>query len=185
MLNDKQLVDACIKGVRSAQFELYEQYAGKLYALSLRYIKDKDEAKDVLQTAFIKIYDNVAKFRFDCPLEAWMKRIVINTALRAIQNQRNHVDVAAAEIGLQDQAYTENLGLADLNLEQLNMLIYSLPEGCRQVFMLYAIDGYKHQEIGEMLGINEGTSKSQYARAKELLIRKIASENKRFSKNQS
>ncbi len=180
MLDDKALLDACQKGVRSAQYQLYERYSGKLYALSLRYIKDKDEAKDVLQNAFIKIFENLDKFRQDCPLEAWMKRIVVNTALRSIQNQKNHMDLEQAEFGTNGVEYAENLGLQDMNHEQLMGLIDALPDGCRTIFNLYAIEGYKHQEIAEMLQINEGTSKSQYARAKELLMKKIELEKRRL-----
>jgi RNA polymerase sigma factor (sigma-70 family) len=181
MLDDKQIVDACIKGVRTAQYQLYERYSGKLYALSLRYIKDKDDAKDVLQNAFIKIYENLNSFRQDCPLEAWMKRIVINTALRAIQNKKEFIELDQAEIRSMDMSYSENLGLQDMNHAQLLDLVHSLPDGCRTIFNLYAIEGFKHQEIAEMLGLTEGTSKSQYARAKELLIKKIEQEKRRFS----
>jgi RNA polymerase sigma factor (sigma-70 family) len=180
MSDEKQLVDACLKGQRSAQYQLYERYSGKLYALSLRYIKDKEEAKDVLQNAFVKIFENLDKFRQDCPLEAWMKRIVINTALRALQYKKDFVDLDTVEMGVFDMSYSENLGLQNMNLETLHEMIHSLPDGCRTIFNLYAIEGYKHQEIAEMLEINEGTSKSQYARAKDLLIKKIEGEKKRF-----
>ncbi len=180
MLDEKSLLDACLKGLRSAQYQLYERYSGRLYALSLRYIKDKDEAKDVLQMAFIKIYENLDKFRQDCPLEAWMKRIVINTALRSIQNKKQHLDLEQAEFSVNGMEYSENLGLQDLNHSQLMDFIYELPDGCRTIFNLYAIEGFKHQEIAEMLQINEGTSKSQYARAKDLLIKKIDTEKKRL-----
>jgi RNA polymerase sigma factor (sigma-70 family) len=182
MLNEKQLVEACMAGVRTAQYQLYERYSGKMYALSLRYIKDKDEAKDVLQNAFIKVYENIGKFRFDCPLEAWIRRILINTALRAIQNKKEFQDIDELDFATQDFSYSENMSLSYLDYEQLMALVHSLPDGCKTIFSLYAIDGYKHQEIAELLGINEGTSKSQYARAKKLLIRKIEIENNRFSK---
>jgi RNA polymerase sigma factor (sigma-70 family) len=181
MLNDEQLVNACIAGERSAQYQLYERYSGKLFAMALRYIKDRENAQDVLQNAYIKIFENIGKFRFECPLEAWMRRIVINTALRSLKSNKEHEDINAVDFALSEASYAENMGLENLKFEQLTALIHTLPDGCRTIFNMFAIDGYKHQEIAEILGINEGTSKSQYARAKELLVRKLELEQKIFS----
>lgn len=173
MIDEKQLVQKCIEQERSAQYKLYERFSGKLYALILRYIKDKDDAKDILQNTFIKIYNNLETFRFDCPLEAWMKRIAINTALKAIQSHKIMEDIDDVTHHYDLENHSQNMALEQLNLETLYACIDSLPEGCKVIFNLYAIEGYKHQEIAAMLGINEGTSKSQYARAKTLLIEKI------------
>lgn len=182
MLNDKQVVEACIREERVAQRQLYELFAGKLYAMSLRYMKSPDEAQDVLQDAFIKIFKNLHAFRFDCPLEAWMKRIVINTALKAIQKrgQMPTIDIVDYHGDLDDNP--GNLGLDNLNMETLVGLVNELPEGCRTVFNLYAIEGYKHHEIAELLNINDGTSKSQFSRARVLLIEKIEREKMRLAK---
>jgi RNA polymerase sigma factor (sigma-70 family) len=176
MSNDKLVVEACIREERVAQRQLYEQFAGKLYAVSLRYMKSRDEAQDVLQDAFIKIFKNLHSFRFDCPLEAWLKRIVINTALKAIQKRGQ-----MPTIDIVDKS-PRNLGLENLKMETLLGLINELPEGCRSVFNLYAIEGFKHQEIAEMLNITEGTSKSQFSRARMLLMEKIEKENIRLAK---
>jgi RNA polymerase sigma-70 factor (ECF subfamily) len=182
MSNDKLVVEACIREERLAQRQLYEQFAGKLYAVSLRYMKSRDEAQDVLQDALIKIFKNLHTFRFDCPLEAWLKRIVINTALKAIQKRGQMPTIDIADYYGEYDENPGNLGLENLKMETLLSLINELPEGCRMVFNLYAIEGHKHQEIAEMLNINEGTSKSQFSRARMLLIEKIEKENIRLAK---
>jgi RNA polymerase sigma factor (sigma-70 family) len=170
---EKQLVDACIREERVAQRQFYELYAGKLYAIAIRYLKDRDDAQDVLQDGFVKIYKNLGSFRWDCPLEAWIKRIVINTALKAIQkkSQMQLTDINNYTGELDNNPI--NLGLENLKLETLNGLINSLPDGCRTIFNLYAVEGYKHNEIAEMLGVTEGTSKSQFSRARQLMIEKL------------
>ena len=182
MLKEKQIVEACIREERVAQRQLYEQYAGKLFALSLRYMKSKDEAQDVLQDAFVKIFKNLTSFRFDCPLEAWLKRIVINTALKAIQKRGQMPSMDIDEYHGEFDQNPGNMGLENLKMETLLKLITELPDGCQTIFNLYAIEGYKHNEIAEMLNISEGTSKSQYFRAKSLLVDKIELENIRLAK---
>jgi RNA polymerase sigma-70 factor (ECF subfamily) len=182
MSNDKLVVEACIREERVAQRQLYEQFAGKLYAVSLRYMKSRDEAQDVLQDAFIKIFKNLHSFRFDCPLEAWLKRIVINTALKAIQKRGQMPTIDIVDYHGEYDESPGNLGLENLKMETLLGLISELPEGCRTVFNLYAIEGFKHQEIAEALNVTEGTSKSQFSRARMLLIEKIEKENIRLAK---
>lgn len=172
MGNDKSLVEACIRNDRTAQRKLYELYASKLFAVTLRYMKNRSDAEDVLQEAWIKVFKNLESFRFDCPLEAWIRRITINTAIRALKNQldgSSHVDTE----GLQIEGSLGESGLEQLTWQELVSLIQSLPGGCRTVFNLYAIEGYKHHEIADLLGITEGTSKSQYFRAKALLQEKV------------
>ena len=182
MLKEKQIVEACIREERVAQRQLYEQFAGKLFALSLRYMKSKDEAQDVLQDAFVKIFKNLQSFRFDCPLEAWLKRIVINTALKAIQKRGQMPSMDIDDYHGEFDQNPGNMGLENLKMETLLKLIGELPEGCQTIFNLYAIEGYKHNEIAEMLNISEGTSKSQYFRAKSLLVDRIELENIRLAK---
>lgn len=167
MQDDKELVSRCCKGERAAQKELYERFAAGMLAVCMRYTKARDDAEDILQEAFIKVFNNIDKFRHESSLGFWIKRIVINTALNYHRKQvylYPHVDVDERhDLGNEDVAI-ENYHFKDL----LNLL-QSLPKGCQIVFNLYAIEGYKHKEIAEMLDISEGTSKSQYARAKSLL----------------
>lgn len=176
MRDEKQIVNACIQQDRVAQRQLYELAAPKLYVLAKRYMKNADEAQDVLQDAFVKIFGNLGGFRFDCPLEAWMKRIVINTALKAIQKngQMFKTDIEDYHGELGDTPH--NLGLENLKMETLLGYIHELPDGCQTIFNLYAIEGYKHHEIADMLQISEGTSKSQFSRARQLLVEKIRKE---------
>lgn len=185
MSNDQQIVEACIRQERVAQRKLYEQFSGKLFGVAMRYMKDREEAQDVLQDAFVKILRKIDTFRFDCPLEAWMRKIVVNTALKVLQKnaQMKWVDIDG-QYDLEDQNQ-QNLGLENMKMDTLLGMVNELPEGSRMVFNLYAIEGYKHHEIAEMLGINEGTSKSQYSRAKNLLSEKIVKENNRLAKSRS
>lgn len=171
-MDERVLIDGCRKQDRVVQRLLYERYAGKLFVVCKRYIKDPDEAEDVLQDAFVKIFKYIDTFRFECPLEAWLKRIVINTALKQLRKQKpweNKVDVdeVAPVLAQTDES------LPTLNYQHLLQLIQELPPGCRTVFNLYAIEGYNHAEIAELLAISEGTSKSQFFRARALLQQKL------------
>ncbi len=180
MLSERELVEKCAKGERAAQRELYERYCRKLMAICLRYAKSVAEAEDVLQEGFLKVFKGIKNFRFESKLETWMTRIMVNTTLNC-QRQKLYmlpmVDVETA--GLQED---EKIGLADFYLSELIAVVQSLPDGCRVVFNLFAIEGYGHKEIGEMLGISEGTSKSQYNRAKILLRSKLESMNSNYER---
>ncbi|GAB3944484.1 RNA polymerase sigma factor [Spirosoma harenae] len=175
MQDEYALVEGCRRQDRSTQRKLYERFAGKLFVVCKRYVKDPDEAEDVLQDAFVKIYRHIDSFRFECPLEAWLKRIVINTALKYLRKQKpwehtTDVQELAPVLPQADES------LPTLNYQYLLQLIQELPPGCRTVFNLYAIEGYNHPEIAQMLDIAEGTSKSQYARARSLLQQKLQSD---------
>ncbi len=177
MYNESELIQACIRGERKAQKQLYDKFAGKLYAIALRYMKSQEEAGDVLQDAYIKIFNRLDSFRFDCPLEVWMRRIVINTALTALGKRKINYNLEDYEY----EGADENLGLESLGYASLLQWISALPDGCKTVFNLYAIEGYKHAEIAEMLGISEGTSKSQFSRARSILMEKIEFENSKIN----
>lgn len=176
MYNESELIQACIRGERKSQKQLYDKFAGKLYAVALRYMKSQEEAGDVLQDAYIKIFSRLDSFRFDCPLEVWMRRIVINTALTAIGKRKINYNLEDFEY----EGADENLGLENLGYAALLQWISALPDGCKTVFNLYAIEGYKHAEIAELLGISEGTSKSQFSRARSILMEKIEIENSKL-----
>ncbi len=179
MQDEYALVEGCRRQDRIVQRQLYERFAGKLFVVCKRYVKDPDEAEDVLQDSFVKIYRHIDSFRFECPLEAWLKRIVINTALKHLRKQKPW-EHTADEHQLDPLFPQADESLPALNYQYLLKLIQELPTGCRTVFNLYAIEGYNHPEIAEMLDIAEGTSKSQYARARNLLQQKLQSD-KRFA----
>lgn len=178
MLSEKDLVNQCTKGVRTAQQALYDLHCTRLMAICMRYTKSTPEAEDVLQEGFLKVFNSIKSFRFESSLTTWMTRIMINTALNH-QRQKLYmlpmVDVEDA--GLHED---EKITLADFHFSELVGMIQSLPDGCRVVFNLFAIEGYGHKEIGEMLGISEGTSKSQYNRAKSLLRAKLEHVKKNY-----
>lgn len=177
-LNEIELVNGCRKQDRAAQKRLYDAFAGKMFAITLRYTKNRADAEDVLQDAFIKIYANIDSYRGEAPLESWIRSVVVNTALKHLRKQKKLTeleDVAEYENSVGE---TESV-LSGFHLNQLMALIHQLPVGCQTIFNMYAIEGYQHNEIAAMLNIAEGTSKSQFARARKILQEKLNIE-KRF-----
>ena len=167
-MDEKQLVNACLKGDSKAQKQLYERFAPKMFGVCLRYAKDDDTAQDYLQEGFIRVFNNLDKFRFEGSFEGWIRRIVVNTALEKLRKMdviKNSVEVEKALFKANDVEQV----MDQINTGELLQLIQTLPTGFRTVFNLYAIEGYTHQEIGNMLNISEGTSKSQYSRARQWL----------------
>ena len=176
MLEHKDLIEACIKGERSAQRELYDLFSKKMYVVCLRYTKSQQEAEDVLQESFIKVFKNIKGYRGDSRLDYWIKRVVVNTALNS---QRKKLYMYPM-VDIEDVKNEFDLSKAFTNfrMEELLAMIRELPTGCQTVFNLFAIEGYSHKEIAKMLEVSEGTSKSQFARARKLLQEKIAEEEK-------
>ncbi len=173
MISEKKLIKACIHHDRKAQRELYERYAPALLGVSMRYTKNSQQAEDVLQDAFIKIFASLKQFEGKSSLKTWMERIVINTALSAYQKDRKHAfheDVSTLDHALTDEEVSFEVSFTE---EELLNVIRALPEGYQAVFNLYAIEGYKHREIAELLGIDTNTSKSQYSRARKLIQEKL------------
>jgi RNA polymerase sigma-70 factor (ECF subfamily) len=147
-----------------------------MFAVCQRYTRSRFDAEDVLQEAFVKIFSQIHTFRFDCPLEAWMKRIMINTAISHLRKEKAYLDQADVDDYAEVVSEAETT-VSGMEYQQLLTMVRELPPGCQSVFNLYAIEGYQHNEIAELLGISEGTSKSQYARAKQLLQAKILETN--------
>ncbi len=179
-LDDKELIKGCLKSDRQAQEALYQKYSGQMYVVCLRYVKEQQEAEDVLQEAFIKVFKQIGGFRGDSRLVYWIKRIVINTALNA---QRSKLYLYPM-VDVEDlrEVQTRGATASDFTMEELLKMINELPNSSRVIFNLYAIEGYKHQEIAELLGISEGTSKSQYARARQLLQEQMRDSNKEYGR---
>ena len=180
MLGEKELIKGCAEGNRVFQKSLYDRYCRKMMAVCLRYARSTEEAEDILQEGFIKIFNSIGSFRSEAKLETWITRIIINTALNSHRQKLYMlpmVDVNDLQISEED-----SLNLADFHLSDLITMVQSLPDGCRIVFNLFAIEGYGHKEIAEMLAISEGTSKSQYNRAKSLLRAKLIHEEGRYER---
>lgn len=171
---EHELIQKCYDGDRTAYRKFYEFYAGELLAIAFRYMKTKQEAEDVVQESFIKAFKNLASFDKKASLKTWLVRIVINTALNMLRKQHNNQNID--EFG---DVKLSVLPLDNYNYTELVSFIQQLPAGCRSVFNLYAIEGYSHKEIASLLSISQGTSKSQYHRAKILLQKMIASEETR------
>lgn len=172
MLDEQKLIRQCLANNPAAVSQLYKKFSPVLFAICLRYAANREEAKDLLHDGFIKILNHLTEFRFEGSFEGWMKRIMVNAAI-------NHYKKASRSsfAGLEHIAPPgdDNPDAFErMNVDELICLIASLPDGYRQIFNLYALEGFKHREIAEMLGISENTSKSQYMKARKWLIHKLS-----------
>lgn len=168
--DDIALVDACISQNRVAQRTLYKRYCDAMFTLAVRMVGNNLEAEEVLQDAFLNVFSNLATFRRESSLGAWIKTIVIRCALRFIRKRKewSFSDLSDENIG-----ETLDWGRRSIDVEYLEKVILSLPTGYRTVFVLIEIEGYSHQEVAEMLGIGVGTSKSQLFNAKKQLKKEL------------
>lgn len=166
-MNEEDLINGCIEENSAYQRELYEKYGGKMFAVCLRYASSREDAEDALQEAFIRIFDNISKFRREGSFEGWMRRITVHTVLRLIQKKTPLQ--YAEDTSTLTKISTASDAISQLSEKDLLGLINQLPTGYKVVFNMYAIEGYSHAEIAESLGISEGTSRSQYSRAKKHL----------------
>ncbi len=175
-MTEQQLIKGCIQRNVDCQRMLFEQYAGRMMTICLRYSCDRPEAEDMLQEAFIKIFSHIGQYKFEGSFEGWMKRIVVNCALKMIQKKR----IRFSELSNQDliPTQTDSYALSSLTEDELLKLISKLPDGYRIVFNLYVMEGYSHDEIAVLLGIEATTSRSQLVKARKLLQKQILSNQK-------
>lgn len=160
-------VKACQKGDGAAQRQVYEKYARKMLGVCLRYVSDQFEAEEILIGGFLKVFDKIGQFKGEGSFEGWIRRIMVNEALGYLRRMKSiylETDLEKADYEPDYQSLSNQL-----EEEDLLRMIQQLPTGYKTVFNLYAIEGYSHKEIGEMLGISENTSKSQLSRARTLL----------------
>ncbi|MFD1188640.1 RNA polymerase sigma factor [Pontibacter rugosus] len=173
---EDKLIEGCIAGKRDMQRLLYDLYSKKMMVICLRYAPTTFEAEDIMQDAFVKVFNNIQTFKKDCPLEFWIRRIMINTALKHLRSkQLLTVSHEADEV----VNLSADVNLSGYTMDELLTMIQSLAPRYRMVFNLYAIEGYNHKEIGEMLDISEGTSKSQYSRARAILQSMLLGQEKK------
>jgi RNA polymerase sigma-70 factor (ECF subfamily) len=170
-LTERELVEGCKREDRRAQETLYGRFARRMYAVCLRYARHRLEAQDLMQEGFIRVFDKLSDFRQDGSLEGWIRRIMVHTCInhyrkKAFQNERFGLEHLPE--GSEGPTALENLGE-----ERLMALVQALPDGYRMVFNLFAIEGYDHAEIAEMIGCQESTSRSQLAKARRLLQQRI------------
>lgn len=170
-LDDNEIIDGCLQGDRKFQKALYNKFSGKMFAVCLRYAADVNQAEDLMQDGFIKVFRNIEKFRREGSFEGWIRRIFVNSCIEKIR--KKSILYAIQDTNIKHVEYNEKSVVEHLKAEDLLKLVNKLATGYRTVFNLYAVEGYSHKEIGEMLGITEGTSKSQLARARYLLQQKL------------
>jgi RNA polymerase sigma-70 factor (ECF subfamily) len=173
MLSERELVEGCRNGERACQKALYDRFCKKMMVVCLRYSKSTMEAEDMLQEGFVRVFQGLKGFRHDAKLETWMTRIMVNTAL----NHHRKKLYLYPMVDIEDLDLPQHeISLSGVQFSQLIEMVQGLPQGCQVVFNLFAIEGYSHKEIAGTLGISEGTSKSQYARARMLLMNRLRNE---------
>lgn len=167
----KEILALCLQGDRQAYKQLFDMYSGRMMALCYRYARDRNEAEDIVQEGFIRVFTKLNLYQGTGSFESWMKRVMINTALK--YREKHIVKYSYSELDnvhVFDKAPTI---IDELSKEEILKLIQELPNGYRTVFNLYVIEGYSHKDIGEMLNIGESTSRSQLVKARNLLKQKL------------
>jgi len=162
---EKELIELAVENNRHAQHQIYSKYAPKMLSVCRQYIKDVHQAEDIMITAFMKVFTNLKNFKHEGSFEGWIRRIMINESISFIRVQKK-VKFLEDENFVEEKA---NNIESQFSVEDIQFLIDNLPDGYKMVFNLYCIEGYKHQEIAQMLGISEGTSKSQLSHARKML----------------
>jgi len=171
-MDEKQLIKGCINNDRKAQQALYDKYSGRMMAVCLRYVRDTEDARDLLQEGFVKLFTNIHTYTGDGLFDGWVRKIFVNCALERLRHQdvlRNAEDIDEMDyLNIPDEST-----VSQLSAEEIMTCVRSLPVGFRTVFNMFAIEGYSHKEIGEKLNITESTSRSQYMRARKMLQKMI------------
>lgn len=171
-MDNEELLEGCLRKQARAQKLLYEKFSGIMMGVCMRYMDSREEAQDVLQEGFIKVFMNIRSYSGKGSFEGWMKKIMVNTALdylRTTKVERFHMNIDDVDYKLSRKAGI----IENMNANSLLELIKTLPVGYRTIFNMYAIEGYSHNEISKKLKISVNTSKSQYFRAKNILQKKL------------
>ncbi len=166
---EKELIELAVENNRHAQQKIYSKFSPKMLSVCRQYIKDLHQAEDIMITAFMKVFTSLKNFEHKGSFEGWIRRIMINECISYIRVQKRVTFI-------EDETYFEesfNNIESKFSVEDIQTLIDSLPDGYKMVFNLYAIEGFKHHEIASMLGINEGTSKSQLSHVRKMLQEQI------------
>jgi RNA polymerase sigma factor (sigma-70 family) len=163
----RDLIERCREGRRDAQFELYRLYSRAMYNTALRMVRHPHDAEDLLQSVFVEVFTKLESFRYESSIGAWMKRITVNKCINFLKSKKLALTELTASHDRME--VSEQVVEPVWSVEKINNAINQLPDGYRVVFSLYAVEGYDHEEIGQILGVTEATSKSQYSRAKAKL----------------
>jgi RNA polymerase sigma factor (sigma-70 family) len=173
---EQQLLEGCIRGNADCQRMLFNRFYAKMLSLCKRYAANEDEAKDLLQEGFIKVFDNLGKYRGESSLQTWVSRIMINNAINQYNKAKKISWVTlepSDEFDLAESEEEAASAIDTLDADEVMALIQKLPTGYRTILNLYAVEGYTHKQISEILGIAEGTSKSQLSKARILLKQEL------------
>ncbi|NND94294.1 MAG: RNA polymerase sigma factor [Flavobacteriales bacterium] len=182
-VEQKAMLDRCLDGDRNSQRWLYEKHYGKMLAVCLRYSSDSDQAKDMLQDGFIKVFNSLHKFNREGSLEGWIRRIMVNTAIDHIRRDKRSLTLSHSEelmdsgLTAEDESDESESDALQFNMSHIVNAMQELSPGYKAVFNLYIMEDMTHKEIAKTLGITEGTSKSNLAKAK-MKLRKILLDNK-------
>jgi len=179
-MSDEDLIRGCVAKNRQAQKVLYDKYCRKMMGICMRYASCHAEAQDMLQEGLIKVYEKINTFGFHGSLEGWIKRIIVNTSLDHLRKNKNLQHQVEIETQEETLHYNSEV-IESFTAKDLMKIIQQLPAGYRTVFNLFAIEGYNHREIAEMLSITESTSKSQFSRAKSHLQQMVLDERRKES----
>ena len=168
--NETKLIQRAAKNNREAQHVLYELHAPKMLSVCRYYIRDVHQAEEVMLNGFFKVFKHLKTFKNEGSFEGWVRRIMVREAISYLR-QKKAIEFAAEDDYLEHD-YSNNIN-SNIEVAEIQQLIDSLPEGYKMVFVMYAIEGYKHHEIADLLNISEGTSKSQLFKARQMLQKKI------------
>ena len=175
-VSQEELIKGCLAGNTVYQKAIYDHISAKMFGVCLRYASDYHTAEDILQEGFIKIFKNLNKFRGDGSFEGWARRIIVNTAIEFYRKKVYVQPIEDKDNHKYGYAYEDVV--SEMSAKEIMEAVQQLAPGYRTIFNLYVIEGYNHREIGELLGINEGTSKSQLARARKILMKEIMTNKK-------
>jgi RNA polymerase sigma-70 factor (ECF subfamily) len=172
-LTEEQLIRACIREDAASQKEVFTRYGSRMLGVCHRYARTSADAEDILQDAFIKVFDKLHQYKFEGSFEGWIRKIVVNTALKKYSLTRYDKEVSGIENIAKYDTAEDPAAYTHLSQKDLLALINRLPDGYRVIFNLHVIEGYQHEEIAAMLGIQPGTSRSQLVKARNMLQKKI------------
>lgn len=172
-MTEDELIRGCLREEAACQKELFNRYASRMLGVCSRYARNSADAEDILQDAFIKVFDKIHQFKFEGSFEGWIRKIMVNTALKKYSLRRYEKEVSGYEISDRDESGMEPSAYAHLTQKDLLALINNLPDGYRIIFNLYVMEGYQHDEIAAMMGIQPGTSRSQLVKARTMLQKQI------------
>ena len=172
-MTEDELIKGCIRDEASCQKAVFDRYASRMLGVCHRYARNHADAEDILQDSFIKVFSKIKQFKSEGSFEGWIRKIVVNTAIKKYSLARYDKEIPGYEITDNIQPTTDAVAYGYLTEKDLLALINNLPDGYRLIFNLYVIEGYQHDEIAEMLGIQPGTSRSQLVKARLMLQKQI------------